>query len=287
MVTKKIFQVVLIGSISLAFIGGLGPSKYEAHASQESSQTRSTPSSEVQKKAEQELRELRKKPDQFRTLVTGVQIFLGRFGYGIGPYTGKLDEATKSALKTYQQRNGLEEIGDINFETLQRLTEDDQVLNRVVPFLPSSHFRDQDWMQWVEIQGSWMLKEGNTDDVLRTSRITCMREFQRCIDSTASLVNGSVPQLNVHTHVYDIKSWDENQIISKPYGGEPCMLSILRISKNPPLITRFVSLQKNPGPCAKVKPTDHQYLLEDGQKIYQILKRQKAEAIQKILQVNP
>ena len=131
-----------------------------------------------------------------------------------------------------------------------------------------------------------MLKEGNTDDVLQTSRITCMREFQRCIDSTASLVNTTVPQIQVHTHVYDIKQWEENLIVSLPYDGEACAISILRISKDPPLVTRFVSVKKDPGPCSKVKKAvDRQYVLEDGPKVYQILKTQKAEAIQQILQV--
>jgi len=62
-------------------------------------------------------------------------------------------------------------------------------------------------------------------------------------------------------------------------------VSILRIARSPALVTRFVSLQGKPGPCAKVQAVDRQYVLEDGPKIYQILRTQKAEAIQQILQV--
>jgi hypothetical protein len=236
-------------------------------------------------KGQQELDALRKNPEEFRTLITGVQIFLGRFGYGVGPFSGILDQSTKHALKTYQEKTGLSQTGDLDFPTLKHLTEDDRLLNRVVPFLPSKTFHDQEWGQWVEVQGSWMLKEGNTDDVLQTSRITCMREFKRCIDSTASLVNDSVPHLKVHTHVYDILEWDDAKIVSAPYDGEACAVSILRIARNPALVTRFVSLQGKPGPCAKVQAEDRQYILEDGPKIYQILRMQKAEAIQQILQV--
>ncbi len=239
----------------------------------------------MKQKADQELAMLRKNPKEFRTLVTGVQIFLGRFGYGVGPFTGQLDEATKQALTTYQKKTGLSVTGDVNFETLQRLTEDDQVLNRIVPYLPPFQSRNDDWDKWIDVQGSWMLKEGNNDDVLRTSRITCMREFQRCIDSTASLVNGSAPYLKVHTHVYDIKEWDDHKIVSLPYDGEGCAISILRISKNPVVVTRFVSLQSSPGACVKVKAEDRQYVLDDGPKIYQVLKVQKSAAIQQILQV--
>lgn len=235
--------------------------------------------------ANQELAALRKDPEKFRTLITGVQIFLGRFGYGIGPFSGKLDEGTKNALSTYQKNVGLPVTGDVNFKTLQRLTEDDQVLNRIVPYLPPFQSRDEKWETWIDVQGSWMLKEGNNDDVLRTSRITCMREFQRCIDSTASLVNGNAPYLKVHTHVYDVKEWDEHKIVSQPYDGEGCAISILRISKKPLVVTRFVTVQSSPGACMKVKPEDRQYVLDDGPKIYQTLKVQKSAAIQQILQV--
>ncbi len=256
-----------------------------ARAADESPGRSSQISPAVRQKAEEDLAALRTKPEKFRTLVTGVQMFLGRFGYGIGPFNGNLDQPTQEALKAYQTQTGLSPTGAIDFETLQRLTEDDRVLNRVVPYLPPFGFLDQEWEKWIEVQGSWMLKEGNTDDILQTSRITCMREFKRCIDSTASLVNANVPQLKVHTHVYDIKEWNDAHIVTTPYDGEACAVSILRISRKPPLITRFVSLQGKPGPCVKVKAEDRQYLLKNGPEIYQILKVQKASAIQQILQV--
>jgi len=277
----------IIICVVVVFLSGsqlLGPESLVL-ASDESGTDSPQPSAAIRQKAEQELATLRQNPERFRILVTGIQIFLGRFGYGLGPYTGQLDQATQDALKAYQKKTGLSETGDIDFLTLRGLTEDDRVLNRIVPLLPLSAFRAKEWDTWVEVQGSWMLKEGNTDDVLHTSRITCMREFNRCIDSTASLVNASVPKLKVHTHVYDIKEWDENKIVSTPYDGEACTISILRISRNPPLVTRFVSSQGSPGACANVKANDRQYLLEDGLKIYEILKMQKSSAIQQILQV--
>ncbi len=249
--------------------------------------TASTPksASAIKEQAERELDAMRAKPKEFRTLITGVQIFLGRFGYGVGPFNGKLDEKTREALTVYQKKTGLAVTGDINFDTLQRLTEDDQVLNRIVPYLPPLQSRKDEADKWIDVQGSWMLKEGNNDDVLHTSRVTCMKEFQRCIVSTASLVNGSAPSLKVHTHVYDIGEWDENKIVSLPYDGEACTNSILRISKNPLVVTRFVVAQSSPGPCMKVKSEDYQFVLDNGPKIYQTLKTQKSAAIQQILQV--
>ena len=276
--------IAIFMMFSLCYFGfGFTPQSVMASGDSTSSAQKSA--SAMKQQADRELATLRKNPEKFRTLITGVQIFLGRFGYGVGPFTGKLDEATKQALTAYQKKTGLSVTGDINFETLQRLTEDDQVLNRIVPYLPPLQSRNEEWEKWIDVQGSWMLKEGNTDDVLHTSRITCMHEFQRCIDSTASLVNGSSPQLKVHTHVYDVKEWDDHKIVSLPYDGEACAISILRISKNPLVVTRFVTLNSGPGPCAKVKAEDRQYVLDDGPKIHQALKIQKSQAIQQILQV--
>ena len=113
----------------------LAASKSKEKASQISEATR--------KQAEQELKALQKDPKKFRTLVTGVQIFLGRFGYGIGPFSGTLDAKTKKALKAYQQQTGLSPTGEIDFPTLKHLTEDDRVLSRIVPFLPAFVLQDK------------------------------------------------------------------------------------------------------------------------------------------------
>ncbi len=280
--THMIVSILMMFSL-VSFVFNMAP--HSARAADPPTASAPTSASAMKKQAEQELEAMRNKPKEFRTLITGVQIFLGRLGYGVGPFNGKLDEKTKQALTTYQKKTGLAVTGDINFETLKRLTEDDQVLNRIVPYLPPFESRKDEEDQWVDVQGSWMLKEGNNDDVLHTSRVTCMKEFQRCIDSTASLVNGSAPSLKVHTHVYDIKAWDDNKIVSLPYDGEACAISILRISKSPLVVTRFVTVQSSPGPCMTAKSEDRQYVLDDGPKIYQILKVQKSKAIQEILQV--
>jgi hypothetical protein len=245
----------------------------------------SQPSAADQEQAKKELEALKQKPEEFRTLVTGIQVFLGRFGYGVGPYHGQLDQQTQDALKAYQQHVGLEPTGEIDYLTLKSLTEDDKVLNRVIPYLPPYAIKDRDWDNVVEVQGSWMLKEGNTDDVRETSRITCSKSMGRCIDSTASLVNTTVPSLAVHTDIYEIKEWNEEQIVTHPYEGESCAVSILRIFRQPVMVSRFVSSLSNPATCRNVKSSDYQYLLDDGPKIYQLLKSQKAKAIREILQV--
>ena len=85
--------------------------------------------------ANQALATLRKNAKEFRTLITGVQIFLGRFGYGVGPFTGKLDAGTKQARTAYQKKTGLPGTGDINFETLKHYKIHPRKLRDVIFFL--------------------------------------------------------------------------------------------------------------------------------------------------------
>ena len=69
-----------------------------------------------QTKEEKELNKLT--PEEYRLLVLGTQIYLGRFGYGIGPFNGKLDKATQDALKAYQKNVGITETVSYTHLTL-------------------------------------------------------------------------------------------------------------------------------------------------------------------------
>ena len=236
-------------------------------------------------KAQKELKALKSRPKEYRVLVLGVQIFLGRFGYGIGPYTGVVDENMKKALRTYQQYVGLPETGEIDFLTLKHLTEDNKTLDQPLPFLPKVAFHFEQWDKAIQVQGTWTRDSGLTDDAIQTSRISCFKEEKNCIESTAVLLNGSVPVLEVLTHVYTIKEWDEDQLVSAPYDGEPCTISILRMNRKQQTITRFAAYQQKGGMCAKVKTEDVQYHLVNGPQVYLNLKQKKAKDTKRILRV--
>ena len=237
-------------------------------------------------KAQKELKALKSRPKEYRVLVLGVQIFLGRFGYGMGPYTGVVDEHMKKALRTYQQYVGLPETGEIDFLTLKHLTEDNKTLDQPLPFLPKATFHFEQWDKAIQVQGTWTRDSGLTDDAIQTSRISCFKEEKNCIESTAVLLNGNVPVLEVLTHVYTIKEWDEEQLVSAPYDGEPCTISILRMNRKQQTITRFAAYQQTEGMCAKVKTEDVQYHLVNGPQVYLNLKQQKAEDTKRILRVS-
>ena len=235
--------------------------------------------------AQKELEALKSRPKEYRVLLLGVQIFLGRFGYGTGPYTGEMDEKTQAALRTYQQYVGLPETGEVDFLTLKSLTADNQILDQPLPFLPKATFHLEQWDKALQVQGTWAGEGGLTMDAVQTSKITCFREEKQCIESTAVVTGINVPILEVLTHVYSIKEWDEEQLVSAPYEGESCTIIILRMNRKQKSVTRFVAYQQKEGMCKDVDTKDVLYHLVNGPQVYATLKQEKAKEIKRILRV--
>ena len=235
---------------------------------------------------DQELQLIKAKPEQYRMLVLGTKIFLGRFGYGVGPFNGEVDEATKQALQEYQQYVGLPETGEIDYQTLKHLTDDNKTLDQAIPFLPQYVFTDQQGDQMVSAQGTWARENFPVHEALQTSDFTCRRTFNLCIDSTAGLSPGNTQSLLVRTQYFEIDSWDEKTIVTKPTQTGPCSMTVVRIDRADKTIVRSTSVKREvEGPCAKAQTFNRQFQLADGAQIYLALKRQKLEDTRKILRV--
>ncbi len=238
-----------------------------------------------ERKTQQELEAIRQRPKEYRVLILGVQIFLGRFGYGIGPYTGKLDEQTQSALKEYQRHVGLSATGELDYRTLTHLTDDNKLLDRPLPYLPQYAFHGDQWDKAIQVKGTWARDSGPTPDAVQTSKLYCFRKQKQCIESTAVLLVENAPMLDVVTHVYSVKEWDDEQLVSEPYDGEACTISILRIHRRTNTVTRFAAYQTGEGICEDVTTEDVQYRLINGQDVFVSLQQRKAQETQKILRV--
>jgi hypothetical protein len=236
--------------------------------------------------AQADLEKLKQNPEQFRVLMLGVQIFLGRFGYGTGPFTGELDERTKEALSKYQSHVGLPITGDVDFPTIKYLTDDNKSLDQVIPFLPQALFLDEKWNDIVHVEGTWSPQSQEPLEAFQTSKITCYRKWSHCIESIAELSSDHTPQLSVQTHLYEIGSWDDKDIVSKPYLGEPCATTILRFTRETKRVSRLTSMASGKDPCTKVQNKDLHYLLINGPQIFWTLKNKKAEITKHILQVH-
>ncbi len=253
--------------------------------SQASKTETSTQFSAKDRKGQQELEAIKQRPKDYRVLIMGVQIFLGRFGYGVGPYTGTLDSQTKAALKAYQRQNNFSATGELDYQTLMHLTDDNKVLDRPLPYLPQYVFHGDQWDKAIQVQGTWARESGPTSDAVQTSKIYCFREQKQCIESTAVLLVENAPILDVMTHVYAIKEWNDEQLVSEPYDGESCTISILRIHRKNNTVTRFAAYQKGDGICEKVNTEDVQFRLTKGPDVFVSLQQRKAQETQQIFQV--
>ena len=235
-------------------------------------------------KEEKELDKL--SPEEYRLLVLGTQIYLGRFGYGIGPFTGELDKLTQEALKAYQKNVGITVSGGINKETLQHLADDNSILDQILPFLPKFSFNEKQWDEVVSAHGTWALENLPVAEALQTSQISCHKTWNLCSVSTAKLAPGYTPTLLSYMNIYEIKSWDESAIVTQPSKTGSCVSTRLHIQRKDPSITRLTSFEKSTsGFCKKIKPHNVQMQLADGSQIYRALKQQKAKDTQRIFRV--
>jgi len=237
--------------------------------------------------ADQEIRELKKiRPEEYRVLVLGVQIFLGRFGYGVGPYTGEFDDLTQKALRHYQQDVKLPETGEMDYNTIKHLTDDNKVLDRFLPFLPKFLLQDKEWDQEVLAQGTWAMEKFTADEALQTTTVKCHHTQNRCIETTARLTATHTPYLISEANEYQVATWGETEIITKPMGSEPCVTRTLRLNRQDKTVSLQATVHKTPtGPCSRVQKATFQFQLADGSQIYLAIKQQKAKDTKRILRV--
>lgn len=255
----------------------------DAHSDHSSQKGESQKTSE-QIKEEKELDSL--KPEEYRLLVLGTQIYLGRFGYGVGPFTGTLDQSTQDALRAYQKNKKISETGAINKETLKHLTDDNSTLDQILPYLPNFKFQGENWDEMISAHGTWALENLPVAEALQTSQLSCHRKWNICTVSTAKLIPGYTSTLMSYTNVYEVEGWSEDAITTKPSKTGTCVTTILQIQRKEPSVSRLTSFERAPsGPCAKVSTKNVQMQLADGSQIYQALKQRKTQDARQILRV--
>src|SRR5439155_6120017 len=78
--------------------------------------------------------------EETRFFVVMAQYTLAALGYGIGPFTGVLDEKTREAVGAYQKVSGFTVTGEPwELDTLQKLFADFELLKKTPVSLPSLH----------------------------------------------------------------------------------------------------------------------------------------------------
>jgi hypothetical protein len=144
------------------------------------------------------------------------QTVLGRYGYGVGPYSGMLDEKTQQALKLYQKNNNLPINGDpLDFLTSKKIEEDNSLKGVHDVILGQKAINFESWdLGYVMAEGTWTIINAEAGIPLQTSRIFCNQRNATCIEASASL--GADMVLAADLDIYEIERWDKNEILTKP-----------------------------------------------------------------------
>lgn len=237
------------------------------------------------KEAQKKLEEHRSDPAQWRLIVYSVQMMLGRFGYGTGPFDGKLDEKNRRALKEFQTYNGLSATGDIDWQTLQKLSKDQEALDQLPVHLGGHSFSELFWDEFVVATGTWTFKDSLLGNPLQATRIECHRQWMRCIEATVDLHPPDFYLAAPHLEYHKIDRWDAHEIITSP-NDKVCVRYTLRISRSQQTVTGLRSPIKSKGDCGFVEPRDFQLQLSDGTKIWLELNKRRGEAISRILRMD-
>jgi hypothetical protein len=206
----------------------------------------------------------KKDPGQYEELITGVQMILGRLGYG-ATFSGRLNEPTKLALKEYQRYNRIAQTGELNLETWRRLMSDLTVSTTKPIPLPASQFNGSDWEKgFVSASGSWV-NSGDVEPVMpQVSNIICAKGLGYCTESLAILFDGL---LKADTNIFEIERWDDFEIVSKPLQSN-CTRTVTRLNRSQKLVTSIRSKISDDLSCAAVEGSELHSVLKSGAAVY-------------------
>jgi peptidoglycan hydrolase-like protein with peptidoglycan-binding domain len=235
-----------------------------------------------QKEEAKEFQRIRSDPKQWRGIVAMTQMTLGRLGYGTGPFDGRQDEKTRSALRQYQVNNRLPTTGDLDMDTLKKVFEDEEVLESVPVSLPFYYFSDQFWDSYVFAEGTWVIENDKQAFPLQATSIHCNRQWNHCIDATAEVMMGN--QLFVDIDYYEVERWDEHEIVTKPKENL-CTRYTLRLSRSQKTVTGLRITTTTGKGCESIEEKDLTLRLVSGLEVYGELLKGHAAAVQHRMQM--
>lgn len=223
-----------------------------------------------------------------RLNVLFVQEALGQFGYGTGPYNGKLDEKTRRALMEYQTYNGIPPTGCIGDRTYMTIFEDREALDQLVVDPPSYEFIDHSWDKYVAAQGTWTVLNGEQANRTQTSRIDCERQSMICTETTAIIERPPLESdlsFNLIREHHKIERWDSHEIITKP-NDKVCVRRSVRISRSQKAVMGLHVPVGDKKLCGLEEQRELQLRLEDGLKVWSKLAAKRREARSRILRMD-
>ena len=271
-------------AILLAF-GLLAPSLSthgvpEALTSAEGAEGELTP--EELKAATAELEKMkREKPEEYRQAVALVQMALGAFGYGTGPFDGSLDAKTRLAIRKYQEARQLAPTGDVDAITSLRIFRDYETFVSRPSLLPLLYVYVDSWDQgFVSAEGTWTLIGQESGRPVQTSRIKCERDRRVCVEATAHYHENFLGT-DVETH--DIERWDKHEIVTTPEQTAACVRYTTRIGRLQKSVTGLRLRISDDALCGHMEAELH-LRLSDGSEVMRQLADEREAALKGLLQ---
>jgi hypothetical protein len=252
-----------------------------------------------QKAVADTIEQSRSDPMKWRFIVVKVQMALSRFGYGIGPFDGLLDEKTRRALREYQAYNALSPTGAIDPQSFMKLEEGMKrlALAQFPVRLPRYQFADALWDQGSVLgEGTWMLlnaPDAELEDPLQATRVSCSQRKMICEEETAIMkptLRSEIGLITPLTMDYDIAQWDEHEIITKPNDNKfDCLRTSLRISRLQKTVTKIQSPITNELKsylCRRELRRDFEFRLEDGTRVQSNFGNRHRESVSSVLRID-
>jgi peptidoglycan hydrolase-like protein with peptidoglycan-binding domain len=227
----------------------------------------------------EQFEKLRENPKERRRLIVIAQMLLGRFGYGVGPFDGRFDDKTRRAIKYYQEFNKLPATGELDFQTMKKLTDDADWMEQILVQLPPYAFSADTWDVSAAASGTWIIVNGRQTTPVQTTKIQCNRAGRRCIESTAVVDEGD--QLVLSMNGEEVERWNEQEIVTKPKVNG-CLTETLRLSRSQKTVTRLVTAGVSEA-CRNAKAPDAMLQLESGVKVWTQLNSARRHSSRRVM----
>jgi hypothetical protein len=144
---------------------------------------------------------------------------------------------------------------------------------------------------YVAAEGTWISNK-DIDEIphysttLQTSKIVCTPYKKQCLESKAIVIRGTINLLSADIIEYDIVSWTQDTLIFKQSGI--CYDRIYTIDLNAKVVNGVEKFTTNSPVPQSCKPPEKYaqpvtYRLEDGDKVYNDLRRKKRPWLLKVI----
>lgn len=228
----------------------------------------------------------KEKPQQYREYVAMMQMALGAFGFGTGPFDGILDERTIKAIRTYQGVRGLPQTGRPNSRTAESLMGDYELWTQNPPLLPKLRVFLDTWDQgYVSAEGTWIIEGEKSGRPIQTSRLECHMNRKICTEATTHMTGN---YLSVGVEEHSIERWDSHEIVTKPSdsGAMRCVRYTTRIGRTSRTVTGLRLRISEDGLCKDFTP-ELRLRLVDGMEVTNALRDGRHSRLKSLMQAPP